>query len=117
MDQDGLGSTPCNPRVLFLRPIRLFARHGSYACRHCHKALYASQKQHSIARKRLHASKLRLKLGGWPDINEPMPAKPKRTCRRTYQHIRNEIQALEAKAKTRRFRKSIPTQIFAYHVD
>jgi hypothetical protein len=24
--------------------IRLFARYGTYACRHCHKAVYASQK-------------------------------------------------------------------------
>src|SRR5262245_31112071 len=96
--------------------IRLFSHYGNYACRHCHKALYASQKQHSIARKRLQASKLRLQLGGWPDISEPMPSKPKWTRRRTYQHILNEIQVLEATAKTRRFRKPIATQLFAYHV-
>jgi hypothetical protein len=36
--------------------------------------------------------------------------------RRTYQRIRNEIQALEAKANARRFRKPIPTQLFAYHI-
>src|SRR5215468_5462053 len=73
--------------------IRLFARQGTYACRHCHKALYASQKQHSIARKRLQASKLRLKLGGWPDINEPMPAKPKWKHKKRYQRLRNQAQA------------------------
>ena len=95
--------------------IRLFGRYGSYACRFCHRAQYASQKQHAVARKRLQASKLRLQIGGWPDINEPMPAKPKWTRRKTYQHVRNKIQALEATAKTRRFRKPIPTQIFAYY--
>jgi hypothetical protein len=96
--------------------IRLFAHYGTYACRHCHKAVYASQKHDQNGRQRLAASKLRLQLGGLPDICEPMPSKPKWTRRRTYQRIRNEIQALEAEAKTRRFRKPIATQLFAYHV-
>ena len=95
--------------------IRLYGHYGNYACRFCHRAQYLSQKQHSIARKRLQASKLRLQLGAWPDINEPMPPKPKWTRRRTYQRVRTEIQALEAKAKTRRFRKPIATQVFAYY--
>lgn len=69
-----------------------------------------------IGRKRLAAAKLRLRLGGMPGINEPFPPKPKWTRRKTYQHVRNEIQALEAEAKTRRFRKPIATQLFAYHV-
>jgi hypothetical protein len=64
----------------------------------------------------LKASKLRLDLGGLPDINEPFPPKPKWTRRRTYQRIRNEIQALEAKAKQTRFRKDIDIRTFAYHV-
>jgi hypothetical protein len=67
-------------------------------------------------RKRLKASKLRLDLGALPDINEPFPPKPKGTRRKTYQRIRNEIQALEAKAKTQHFKKSLNTQLFAYHV-
>jgi hypothetical protein len=97
--------------------IRLFFRYGTYACRHCHRALYASQKNNQLGRKRLAAAKLRLvELGGLPDINEPFPPKPKWTRRRTYQRIRNEIQALEADAKTRRFRKPMATQLFAYHV-
>src|SRR6266545_5677962 len=58
--------------------IRLFGHYGNYACRYCHRAVYASQKYDQIGRKRLQASKLRLtQLGGWPDINEPMPSKPK----------------------------------------
>ena len=52
----------------------------------------------------------------WPDIREPMPSKPKWTRRKTYQHIRNEIQALEAKAKQTHFRKQIDIRTFAYHV-
>jgi len=97
--------------------VRLFGHYGNYACRYCHRAAYASQKNNQIGRKRLAASKLRLlQLGGWPDIREPFPPKPKWTRRRTYQRIRNKIQALEVKAKTRRFRKPLSTQLFAYHL-
>jgi hypothetical protein len=95
--------------------LRLFAHYGTYACRHCHRLPYASQQRDRNGRKRLTASKLRLKLGGCPDINEPMPAKPKWTRHRTYQRIRNEIQALEATAKTTRFEKPLNSQLFPYH--
>ena len=77
---------------------------------------YLSQKQKTASRKRLSAAKLRLKLVGWPDIREPMPSKPKWTRRRTYQRIRNQIQALEAQANQTRFRKDIDIRTFAYHV-
>jgi hypothetical protein len=96
--------------------IRLFGKYGSYACRHCHRALYASQKHNQVGRKRLQASKLRLQLGGLPDINEPLPPKSKWTRRRTYQRIRNEIQSLEAKTNARRFRKPLSPRVFAYHI-
>jgi hypothetical protein len=95
---------------------RLFDRYGSYACRYCHRALYASQKYNQVGRKRLAACKLRLQLGGFPDMSEPVPSKPKRIRRRTYQRMRNHIQALEAEARTRRFKKPLSTQIFAYCV-
>jgi len=90
--------------------------HGTYACRFCHRAQYLSQKQKTASRKRLAATKLRLKLRGWPDIREPMPSKPKWTRRRTYQRIRHRIQALEAEAKRTRFRKEIDIRTFSYHV-
>jgi hypothetical protein len=96
--------------------IRLFGHYGNYACRFCHHAQYASQKQQAVARKRLQASKLRLQLGSLPDINEPIPSKPKWTHRKTYQKLRSQIQTLEAIAKTRHFKKPLPTQLFTYHV-
>ena len=96
--------------------IRLFGHCGAYACRFCHRAQYLSQKQKTASRKRLAATKLRLKLRGWPDIREPMPSKPKWTRRRTYQRIRHQIQALEAQAKQTRFRKEIDIRTFSYHV-
>src|SRR5262245_56613251 len=80
---------------------RLFLKHGSLKCRFCHGLRYASEKRDNITRKRLTASKLRLKLGGWPNITEPLPPKPKLTRRKTYQRITKQIQALEAQASKR----------------
>jgi DNA-directed RNA polymerase subunit RPC12/RpoP len=97
------------------RAIRLFSRYGNYACRHCHRAQYLSQKQNAT-RKRLAACKLRLKLGGLPDIREPLPPKAKWKHKRRYQALRNQVQTLEAKAKQTRFRKEIDIRTFAYHV-
>src|SRR5262249_19219793 len=95
---------------------KLFLRYGHLACRHCHKLSYASRQRDHNGRKRLIACRLRLQLGGLPNINELMPPKAKWTRRRTYQRIRNEIQALEAKARTQRFKKPLSTQLFAYHI-
>jgi hypothetical protein len=95
--------------------IRLFGHYGNYACRYCHRAQYLSQKQDTATRKRLTASKLRLKLGGWPDIREAFPPKAKWKHKKRYQRLRNQAQALEAQAKQTRFRKDIDIRTFAYH--
>src|SRR5262245_36222511 len=95
--------------------IRLFGHYGNYACRFCHQAQYLSQKQKTASRKRLTACKLRLKLSGWPDINEPLPTKPKWKHKKRYLALRNQIQALEAEAKQTHFRKQIDVRTFAYH--
>ena len=63
--------------------VRLFARYGTYACKACHKALHLCQRQSSRGRKRLRACKLRLKLGGLPDVNETLAPKVKWRHRRT----------------------------------
>jgi len=96
--------------------IRLFGHYGNYACRYCHRAAYASQKYNQFGRKRLTAAKLRLKLGGWPDIREPLPPKPKWKHHRRYRRLRNQVQELEAQANRTRFRKKIDIRTFAYHV-
>jgi hypothetical protein len=97
--------------------VRLFSRYGNYACRFCHKAVYASQKHNQFGRKRLQASKLRLlKLGGWPDIREPIPAKAKWKHRRTYKNTRKQLDRLEAPIKSLRFKKPLSAQLFAYYV-
>src|SRR5262249_27139558 len=96
--------------------IRLFGHYGNYACRYCHKAVYVSQKYGHFSRKRLAACKLRLKLGGWPDTHEPLPAKLKWKHKKRYQRLRNQAQALEAQVSRTRFRKQIDIRAFAYHV-
>jgi hypothetical protein len=75
-----------------------------------------SQKQNTATRKRLAACKLRLKLGGLPDIREPLPPKAKWKHRKRYQKLRSQAQALEAQANQTRFRKEIDIRTFAYHV-
>src|SRR5262245_40094657 len=95
---------------------RLFFRHGYLACKVCHQAQYLCQKQKTSSRKRLTASKLRLKLGRLPNINEPLPAKAKGKHRKRYQRLRNQVIALEAQAKLTRFRKDINIRALAYHV-
>jgi len=91
-------------------------KYGSLACKDCHKLTYASQQQDVITRKRLSAAKLRLQLGGLPDINEPLPAKLKWKHRKRYQALRNQIHNLEASIKGYRFEKPLSTKLFAYHV-
>jgi hypothetical protein len=95
---------------------RLFLRYGHLACRYCHKLSYASRQLDSITRKRLAAAKLRLNLGGLPDINEAIAPKAKRKHRRSYNKARKHIDRLEAPIKAYRFRKPLSTQLFAYHV-
>jgi hypothetical protein len=56
--------------------VRLFAHYGTYACRHCHRAQYASQKRDKNGRRPLAAAKLRLRLGGLPSTTEPIPPSP-----------------------------------------
>jgi len=75
------------------------------------------QRQSSRGRKRLRAWKLRLELGGLPDINEAVAPKSKWKHRRTYQQVRETIRALETAIGPKRFRKPLDTRIFAYHVD
>jgi hypothetical protein len=96
--------------------IRLFARYGRYACKACHRAVHMCQRQSSWGRKRLRACKLRLELGGWPDVNEAIAPRAKWRHRRTYQRLRGQVQALETAIGSKRFRKPLDMRIFAYQV-
>jgi hypothetical protein len=109
------------PRAIFVcscgyGAIRLFARYGTYACKACHRAVHMCQRQNSKGRKRLRACKLRLELGGLPDIKEAPPPKAKWRHRRTYQRVRDQVRALEMAIGPRRFRKPLDMRVFAYQV-
>jgi len=95
---------------------KLYFRHGRVACKWCLNASYASRQLDSSTRKRLQAAKLRLQLGGCPDINEPLPPKRAGKHRKHHQHIINQVKALETPIKTYRFRKQLNTKLFAYHI-
>ena len=96
--------------------VRLFARYGRYACKACHRAVHMCQRQSSRGRKRLRACKLRLDLGGWPDVNEALAPKARGRHGRTYRRLRGQVQALETAIGSKRFRKPLDMRIFAYHV-
>jgi hypothetical protein len=88
--------------ILGIGTMRLAARDAGrscYACRFCHRAQYLSQKQNTATRKRLTAAKLRLAMGGWPDIREPFPPKAKWKHKKRYRRPERAI-------RTRRLRTS-----------
>jgi hypothetical protein len=95
---------------------RLFARYGTYACKARHRAVHMCQRQSSRGRKRLRVCKLRLDLGGWPDVNEALAPRAKGKHRRAYQRLRGQVQVLEMAIGSKRFRRPLDTRIFAYHV-
>jgi hypothetical protein len=98
------------------RVVRLFAKLGTYACRHCHRALYKSQRHNQHGRKRRSAAKLRLCLGDWSDVGEPIPSKPRWKHKRRYRIACKALEQLEAPIKRHRFQKPLDMKLFRYHV-
>jgi hypothetical protein len=82
---------------------------------HCHKA---STSRKSMTKSAANASppvNCALKLGGLPDMREPLPPRSKWKHKKRYQRLRNQAQVLEAQA-SRHFRKQIDIRTFAYHI-
>lgn len=89
--------TPCHyggERTWFLCPARGCGRRvavlyggGIFACRHCHRVVYESQREqpHYRALRRIQA--IRTKLGGSGSMAEPFPHKPKGMHWRTYDRL------------------------------
>jgi hypothetical protein len=96
--------------------VRLLAHYDIYACRFCHRALHESQRHNQTGRKRLAASKLRLMMGGLPDICEAMPIKRQWQHKRTYRANRQKLERLEAPIRGHRFKKPLDTRLFRYCV-
>ncbi len=80
----------CNARVA-----KLYNSGASLSCRVCSDLWYASQRRGSKSRRYLQALKLRLRLRGIANLREPIPERPKRMHKRTYQRLRQRLERLE----------------------
>jgi hypothetical protein len=76
-------------------------RPGLFACRHCHDLTYAAQMEGPQYRGLRRANRLRLRLGGQPGMDFPIPGKPPHMHLTTYNGMVNVIRALEARAEQR----------------
>jgi hypothetical protein len=71
----------CGRRVAILYGGEIFA------CRHCYRLAYQSQREAPHGRALSRAQAVRVKLGGSPSLAEPFPPKPKGMHRRTYERL------------------------------
>jgi hypothetical protein len=75
----------CGRRVAKL----YFGGSAVFACRQCFGLAYASQRESLPHRGIARARKIRMRLGGGPNLLDSFPAKPKRMHRRTYDKLRH----------------------------
>ena len=64
----GLDGSPCGQRA-----VKLYADTVGFFCRRCLGLAYASQNEDAWDRARRRAQKARLRIGGGPDVNAPLP--------------------------------------------
>jgi hypothetical protein len=66
----------------------LYAAGDLFACRHCYGLAYASQQESPRSRAINRSRKIRMRLGGGPDLLQPFPKKPRGMHQQTYMRIR-----------------------------
>jgi hypothetical protein len=93
---------------------RLFHGFGGFGCRFCCNAVYASQLKCRQSRPALQAAKLRLKLGGIPQVGLTPPAKRKWKHYANYRKLRSRLEYLEFKARKSRL-KQPQYEVLAYY--
>jgi hypothetical protein len=69
-----------------------------FACRRCYDLAYASQHEALHHRGLGKAQKIRMRLGGSPNMLEPFPDKPKGMHWRTYEQLRSSYDLAEARS-------------------
>lgn len=74
---------------------------GLFACRRCHDLTYAAQTDGPQFRGLRRANRLRVRLGGQPGMDFPIPDKPSHMHRATYATMVEMIQRLEAAVERR----------------
>jgi hypothetical protein len=67
-----------------------------FACRHCHGLSFASQHDGPRLRSISRSRKIRMQLGGSPNVCEPFPEKPRRMHQRTFLRLRARGEAADA---------------------
>jgi hypothetical protein len=74
---------------------KLYGAGRLFACRHCYRLAYASQQESAHQRGLGKSQKIRMRLGGSPNMLEAFPEKPKGMHRRTYERWRRVHDAAE----------------------
>lgn len=72
-----------------------------FLCRDCHRLTYESRNEHPALRALSQAQNYRLRLGGSPCLDDPLPERPKGMHRATYASALGEIERLESVAMQR----------------
>jgi hypothetical protein len=74
----------------------LYAAGELFACRSCYNLAYASQQEDPMFRNLRMSQKIRMRLGGSPDLFGPFPERPRGMHQRTYLRLRAQAETAEA---------------------
>jgi hypothetical protein len=93
----------------------LYFHNGRYACKHCHRAQYISERQSKAGRKLWKAAKKRIEIDSVPSHRHSISPKAKGRHSKKYARLVAEIQHLEQQAKHSRI-KDFDIKSLAYHL-
>jgi hypothetical protein len=87
-----------NGRRCGRRIAKLYQAGDLFACRQCYGLAYQSQQENPRDRAISRVQKMRMRLGGSPNLLEPFPEKPRWMHWRTYHRLRTEAIAAEERS-------------------
>jgi hypothetical protein len=93
----------------------LYFYSGRYACKHCHRAQYVSERQSKAGRRLWKAAKKHIEIDSFPSRFHSLSSKPKGKHHKKYARLVAEIQHLEQQAKHSRI-KDFDIKALAYHL-